>query len=108
MLVLSADFASGTKLGGWRRLPGGARSVREPLQALPDLDVSAEALRMRRTIGFVMALFLTFFGSSALIYLLLFVDGRRGWMVTGAGLALAVGAVWLYSERYFDATPNQQ
>jgi len=63
---------------------------------------------MRGTIGFVIALLLTFFGSSALIYLLLFVDGRRGWMVTGAGLALAVGAVWLYSDRYLDATRSQQ
>jgi len=58
--------------------------------------------------GFVIALCLTFFGSSALIYLLLFADGWRGWMVTGAGLALAVGAGWLYSDHYFDATPNQR
>jgi len=58
--------------------------------------------------GFVIALCLTFFGSSALIYLLLFADGWRGWMVTGAGLALAVGAGWLYSDHYFDATPTQQ
>ena len=63
---------------------------------------------MRGTISFVIALCLTFFGAFALIYLVLFADGWRGWMVTGAGLALAVGAGWLYSDHYFDATPNQR
>jgi hypothetical protein len=60
------------------------------------------------TISFVIALCLTFFGAFALVYLLLFADGWRGWMVTGAGLVLAVGAVWLYSDQYLDATPKQQ
>ena len=59
-----------------------------------------------RTISFVIALSLTFFGAFALIYLLLFADGWRGWMVTGADLVLTVGALWLYSNYYFDATPK--
>jgi hypothetical protein len=37
-----------------------------------------------------------------LIYLLVFADNWRGWMVTGAGLILAVGTVWLYSD-YIEA-----
>ena len=67
-----------------------------------------KVLDMRGTISFVIALFLTFFGSFTLIYLLLFADGWRGWMVTGSCLVWAVGAVWLYSDHYFDATPDQQ
>jgi hypothetical protein len=63
---------------------------------------------MRGTISFVIALCLTFFGAFALIYLVLFADGWRGWMVTSAGLILGVGAGWLYSDYYFDGTPNQQ
>jgi len=59
-----------------------------------------------RTISFVLALCLTFFGSFALIYLLLFADGWRAWMVTGAGLVLTIGAVWLYSDYFFDATQS--
>jgi len=62
---------------------------------------------MRDNISFVIALCLTFFGAFALIYLLLFADGWRGWMVTGAGLILAVGTVWLYSD-YIEAAPSQQ
>jgi len=62
---------------------------------------------MRGTISFVIALCLTFFGAFALIYLLLFANGWRGWMVTGAGLVLAVGTVWLYSD-YIEAAPSQQ
>ena len=48
-----------------------------------------------------------FFGAFALIYLLVFANGCRGWMVTGAGLILAVGTVWLYSD-YIEAEPSQQ
>ena len=63
---------------------------------------------MRGTISFVIALCLTLFGSFVLIYLLLLTDGWRGWMVTGAGLMVAAGAVWLYSDYYFGAMPKQQ
>jgi len=59
---------------------------------------------MRGTISFVIALCLTFFGAFALIYLFLFAAGSRGWKVTGAGLILAVGTVWLYSD---EAAPNR-
>jgi hypothetical protein len=62
---------------------------------------------MRGTISFVTALCLTFFGAFALIYLLVFANGWRGWMVTSAGLILAGGTVWLYSD-YIGAAPSQQ
>jgi len=38
---------------------------------------------------------------------LVFANGWRGWTVTGAGLILAVGTVWLYSD-YIEAAPSQQ
>jgi len=61
---------------------------------------------MRGTISFVIAVCLTYFGAFALIYLLLFADNWRGWMVTGAGLISAVGTVWLYSD-YIAAASNR-
>jgi hypothetical protein len=61
---------------------------------------------MRRIISFVLALCLTAFGAFALVYLMVFAAGWKGWMVMGAGLMFVVGVVWLYSD-YIDATPNQ-
>src|SRR5262245_15445292 len=87
----------------WVEAPGGQCPGASPSER-PD-PMCPQGSHMRGTMGFVIALCLTFVGSLALIYLLLFADGWRGWMVTGAGLVLAVGVVWLY---HLDAMPNQQ
>ena len=86
---------------------GGRGSLGRGVRGASDLTCSSWSFHMRGTISFVIALCLTFFGAFALIYLLLFANGWRGWMVTGAGLVLAVGTVWLYSD-YIEAAPSQQ
>jgi hypothetical protein len=61
---------------------------------------------MRRIISFILALGLTAAGAVWFVYMLLFGEVWYGRMFMGAGLLLAVGVVWLYSD-YIDATPNQ-
>jgi hypothetical protein len=61
---------------------------------------------MRRTISLALALCLTLGGSGALVYLIFFADGWKGWMFAGAAFTAALGAMWLWAD-FIDATPNE-
>jgi hypothetical protein len=61
---------------------------------------------MRRTLSLAIALALLVFGSGALVYLLFFSQGWRGWMILAALLVAGLGAAWLWSD-FIDATPNE-
>ena len=64
-------------------------------------------IKVRRTISFVLAFLLMVSGSAAAIWSLFFADTYSFRMMGAAGLVIAVGAIWLYSD-IIDATPNEE
>jgi hypothetical protein len=59
----------------------------------------------RRAVSLVLATALFLVGTGVLVWLVIFADHWRGWMLMGGGLVAVVGAMWLY-EDFIDATPN--
>jgi hypothetical protein len=60
---------------------------------------------IRRAIGFVIALALTVMGGGGTIYLLLFAERFRAFMLVGSAVTLFVGAYWLWIDYLSPAKP---
>ena len=60
----------------------------------------------RRTISLVLASLLTFAGVAGAVWFLFLAPIYSFRLAGAAGLVLAVGAIWLYSD-FIDATPNE-
>jgi hypothetical protein len=58
-------------------------------------------------VSLLLALCLTIAGAAALIYLLVFAAGWKGWIVMAAGGLFAAGVMWLYSD-FIDASQSER
>lgn len=63
--------------------------------------------RTRRTISLVLAGLLTIAGAASAIWFLFLAPVYSFRLASAAGLILAVGVMWLYSD-VIDATPNEE
>jgi hypothetical protein len=61
---------------------------------------------IRRAIGFVIALALTVIGGGGTIFLLLFAERFRGFMLVGSIVMMFVGAYWLWIDYLSPAKPE--
>jgi hypothetical protein len=63
--------------------------------------------KTRRAVSLICALTLTVIGLLGAIWFLFFANVYSFRLAGGAGLVLAVGVMWLYSD-FIDATPNEE